>query len=662
MLLSTRSLLHFLPRYWLLAVGLLTAVAATAQPAPVVFGLLDTRELTAAPFAHDSSAAVILCDYGTTRIAHGNGYRLQTTFERVLRVKVLRNSGTHWGTLEVTLWPGEQMYVFQGCTYNLEHGAVQRSPLDGAGKPAEESGGHRLYKLILPNVHEGSVVEFRFSVISYRRTSLKSWQFQRDVPVRWSEYRVAFPRELDFRALLHGALPVLPDSVALAAVPTGLLAPQWDHRWAMRQVPAFVPEPFMATPLDHLAWLEFSWAGTHIASRTSYTYENTWESIGQQLLDDDDFGRALGQPAFLKEEVAGLPGPAAAPLAARIAAVRALVMQHVKYNGDDGIWLSRPLRDTYRSVNRGNPADVNLLLVAALRTAHIDANPVLLSTLDNGRVNERFPSRGAFNYVLAHVQLTDGQDLLLDATDPSLPSGTVPERCLNGSGRLLPPDARAARWVPLLPQQRLTHFRQLQLSLSAGGELQGTMHEEYSGYAAARQRAELGKQGAASYCRQLTTAHPDWNPTNIAIAARTEPEKPLALDYQIAATTRPTAEGSYYLSPLAEFGLTHNPFTASRRRYPIDFGMPQDETLLVTLTLPPGYALASLPSPQIVDLPDNGGRFVCSASSTDGVVQLSSRLTLRKSTYQMADYEQLRELYRLLLAKQAEKLEIRKPG
>ena len=330
----------------------------------------------------------------------------------------------------------------------------------------------------------------------------------------------------------------------------------------------------------------------------------------------------------LHDELLGLPALATTPLLTRIAAVRALVMQHVKYNEDDDVWLSRPLRDTYRNVHEGNAADVNLLLVAALRAAHIDANPLLLSTRENGTIDTRFPRRGAYNYALAHVQLADGQDLLLDATDPSLPCGLVPGRCLNGIGRLLPPAPKAARWVNLQPAQRLTHLRQLQLSLSSAGELRGTMHEEYGGYAAARQRTALAQQGEASYCRSLATEHSDWNLTSIAIGARTEPEKPLALDYQVATSVRSSPGGTHYLSPLAEFGLGHNPFTASTRRYPVDFGMAQEETQLVTLRLPPGYVLATLPDPKIVDLPDNGGRFVCNASSADGVVQLSSRLVL----------------------------------
>ena len=93
----------------------------------------------------------------------------------------------------------------------------------------------------------------------------------------------------------------------------------------------------------------------------------------------------------------------------------------------------------------------------------------------------------------------------------------------------------------------------------------------------------------------------------------------------------------------------------------MDFGAPQDETTIITLTLPAGYELAELPKPAVVDLPNDGGRFLYSvAASTPGTVQLTSRLNLRNTVYPADQYAGLRELYQRLLAKQGEKLVIQK--
>ena len=83
--------------------------------------------------------------------------------------------------------------------------------------------------------------------------------------------------------------------------------------------------------------------------------------------------------------------------------------------------------------------------------------------------------------------------------------------------------------------------------------------------------------------------------------------------------------------------------------------------MLLTLTLPAGYELAEVPKPALITLPNDRGRFVYSVNvAAPGVVQLTSRLSLRDTVYPPAAYASLRELYRLLMVRQSEKLIIQK--
>ena len=67
------------------------------------------------------------------------------------------------------------------------------------------------------------------------------------------------------------------------------------------------------------------------------------------------------------------------------------------------------------------------------------------------------------------------------------------------------------------------------------------------------------------------------------------------------------------------------------------------------------------PAPANVELPDGGGRFVCSAATPGtGTVVLISRLSLARAVYPAAQYAGLRELYRRLLDKQGEPLAVQK--
>ena len=160
----------------------------------------------------------------------------------------------------------------------------------------------------------------------------------------------------------------------------------------------------------------------------------------------------------------------------------------------------------------------------------------------------------------------------------------------------------------------------------------------------------------------LLQRHEGWAVPKLTVGQADAVDKPLLLDYEFSQPAADNAAaGTFYLSPLSAFGPGQNPFRHEDRSFAVDFGMMQEETVMVTLTLPAGYELASVPRPAVVDLPEQGGRFLYSVATTaPGVVQLTSRLNLRKPVYAAADYANLRELYRQLLEKQGEKLVIQK--
>jgi hypothetical protein len=304
---------------------------------------------------------------------------------------------------------------------------------------------------------------------------------------------------------------------------------------------------------------------------------------------------------------------------------------------------------------------VNLLLIAALRTASIPAEPVVLSTRSNGHLNQAQPMASRLNYVVASVTNTDGKVMLLDATEPLLPSGVLPERCLNKLGRVVTKNLPGDHWVDLTPSQRKVHFQHVKLALDAQGAVTGTVHEEYGGYAAVAERGTLQEQGEPKYRSQFASQHSSWTMPKFTVSNRQELAQPLKLDYEF---TQPADEsatpGMFYLGALTEFSTDQNPFRHDNRMYPVDFGMQQDETMLVTLSLPAGYELAELPKPAVIELPEGGGRFLYSATPTEGGLQITSRMNLRKPEYTAAEYEHLREFYRMMLEKQAEKLVIKK--
>ena len=670
------------------ALFLLSLLPARAQapvkfPAdPIRYGQIAPADLTAAPFTGDSAAAaVVLCDYARSRM-EGKGKGLQVVFERVTRVKILRKAGYDEATVEISLYHRdlnqEKVTNLRGCTYNLVNGRVEKTPLEPGGAFLEKRNARiNVQKFTLPNVREGSVIEYAYTLSSDFLFNFQDWTFQRAIPVRWSEYRVSIPTFYKYKIIYQGTQPLSVDQVRegsasmhIESTENGfgspgsyLTANTEDHRWVLQQVPALRPEPFITTTDDYVDRLDFQLVGEQWPDHPFQDLSDTWPKINERLLAEETFGQQLDRGHLLKEQMLALAARYPAP-AARAAAVRELVMTAVRYDGTNRYSTETTPRKAYEA-HRGSSADVNLLLIAALRDAGLAAEPVLLSTRDHGRVSQEFPLLDRFNYVLALVPLPDGHDLLVDSTEPLLPCGVLPPRCLNQVGRLIAAGRQAeGRWVSLAPSLRAVRYCQANLTLDASGGLTGQVRQEFSGYAGLAVRQELAELGEKKFGAALAARHEGWSIPRLVIANRDSVEQALRLGYSFS---RPGSEvapaDQLYISPLREFTDVANPFRHDTRRYPVDFGTAEDEIFLLNLTLPAGYEVAELPKNAVVQLPDGSARFVFRAATTGTGVQLSSRLVLNSPVYAAAQYANLRELYHLMLARQGERLVLqKKPG
>ncbi|MCC3153855.1 DUF3857 domain-containing protein [Hymenobacter sp. BT770] len=668
--------------------ALLSAFAAQAQPEPIKFGKPDPKDLTAAPFVGDSAAAaVVLCDYGTTTIQYVNN-DFQLVSERITRIKILKKAGYEVATVQVPLFhrnsSEEKITGLRGFTYNLVNGQVQKTKLESSNVFTEDRTKNvRVRKFTLPDVREGAVIEYAYTVTSDFFFNFQDWTFQRDIPTRWSEFRATIPEYFHYKMLMQGYHPLevqtKTDNMTQFTVHTAggfsgsgfgttreaasnetVTARVTNYNWAMKNVPAFRDEPFMTTSEDYVDRINFQLAGEQFPGQAYQNVAATWDKINSELLSDENFGLQLDRGNFLKSQMQAL-ATQYPDVAERAAAVREVVMSGIRYDGTNRYSTDGSLRKAY-DAHLGSAADVNLLLIAGLRDAGIPAQPLLLSTRSHGRVNEALTLLDKFNYVVALVPLADGKDLLLDATEPLLPAGMLPERCLNHLGRLITKKPEDGRWVDLSPAQRHVRYQQVQLTMDAQGGLTGKVHQEHGGYAGVAARKHMATLGEKKYLAELTTQHSTWTVPKLTVGQRENVAKPLALDYEFTQPADDNATaGTFYLSPLREFSSEQNPFRHDDRLFPVDFGAAQDETTMVTLTLPTGYELAEMPKSAVLELPDGGGRFLYSvAATTPNTVQLTGRLSLRKPAYAAAEYAQLREFYRLMMQKQGEKLVIKK--
>jgi len=85
---------------------LFTSISVFAEKSPIKFGDVSEEEINLKYYAPDSTAdAVILCDYGTTRILIDRtegGF--QVVYEKICRIKIFNKNGYDWATESVFIY------------------------------------------------------------------------------------------------------------------------------------------------------------------------------------------------------------------------------------------------------------------------------------------------------------------------------------------------------------------------------------------------------------------------------------------------------------------------------------------------------------------------------------------------------------------------------
>jgi hypothetical protein len=141
-----------------------------------------------------AAAAAILFKTGSTRFEyfHGEGFKVIT--EIAMRIKIYKKDGYDWANQEVKFISGgssiqENVVFSDAVIYNLVAGKIEKTKLKSEGEFEEKVNRYvSKKKITLPNVKEGSVLEFRYKILTNNIGTLREFDFQTNIPVDYSEY------------------------------------------------------------------------------------------------------------------------------------------------------------------------------------------------------------------------------------------------------------------------------------------------------------------------------------------------------------------------------------------------------------------------------------------------------------------------------------------
>lgn len=632
------------------------------KPNPVKFGDILPETIKMKVYPKDSSAeAVVLYDGGETyfEIMGGGIFITQIIHERI---KILKKSAFDRGSIKVPvirLSGKDQEFLdnIKGFTYNDNNGSPTKDKLTKDMIFQEKASETVTYtKISMPNIKEGSVIEYSYKkqtpmTISNNPTT---WYFQQGIPVERSEYKITIPAYFYYRMIMNGYLSLAyNDTKDLNISEFNVYGKQ--YHFMVQDAPAFRDEPYITTESDYLSKIDFELASVNWPNVLIKDFSLDYANLNKTLLEDESFGGQIKRTSYLKDIANEIKAKNGDSLSRMQAAVN-YITKTVKWDESSGFY-SNGLKKILDK-KTGDAGDINLLLVALLREIGFDANPVLLSTRNHGRLHEQYALLRRFNYVVAHID-KNGKDLLIDATDEQLKVGMLPYSCLNHTGWLVHPTN--ARFVSLEPTEKDIEFEKAEIKIDDEGEMKGFFTKSYGGYSAWSTRKSLQNEGKEKFLEAVKKSKTNWTITKADYSNHEDINLPLEIKYELEMSDFVTKAGNMmYLKPMLSEGHSENPFKDTERVFPIDFAMPIDETFMATYEIPAGFSILEVPKNTSIVLPNNGGRFTYAINSSGNKITVSSRLSFRKAMYNSDEYVFLKEFYDQIVKKHNEQIVLKK--
>ncbi len=638
----------------------------------VKFGEYSLADIQMKSYEKDSSVdAVVLYDYGSYE------YDFNSSIPHVIyifhqRIKILKKSGLRWATTNIPFhWdsnPEKQEIVkdIKGQTYNIENGTVKITELPKSSIFEEKSSGnYRDMKIAFPQAREGSVIEIMYRIESPLWYYLRTWRFQKSIPVVWSSFKAVIPGYFDFKLTYFGFYPFAINEVKQGSAVFWPRAddrgntindPYLSYHFAMNDLPAIKEDDFMTTVEDYRSAIHFELAKTIFPTSGERTYSITYKDLTKTLIEYPDFGIALKRFGKTARKISAdiLAQTTNKDTLGLISSAYEHVRNTIAWNEESRLMAKEKLEDVYEKKS-GNSSEINLILVAVLQELGFDANPVVLSTRANGKVIQDIALLDRFNYSVAHV-VVNGKDFLLDATDKFVKMNMLPKRCLNERGWLV---SKKPRWVSLIPAIKKQTTTLLTFTIEEDQQLKGQFSESYFGYASTEKKEEVSRIGEDKYIEKLKNQYTTFE--NPVFVYKESEAKEVHLECETKVNEAYTIAGNrIFIQPLLWKTQHTNPFTKAERQYPVDMGYNIQEMIICKYTIPKDYSVESMPSTITLTLPENKGKYQFIIKANNGVIEIMSQLVLARPIFSADDYVDLRELFTRMIAKQNEQIVLKK--
>ncbi|WP_452600376.1 DUF3858 domain-containing protein [Pontimicrobium sp. MEBiC01747] len=653
------------------------------------FGKVSKEELAEKTYNNDTTvnAAVL---YREHKVYYN--YVQDAGFKRFIeifeRIKIYNKDGFKWGTKVENLYNEnasnkEKLLNLKAYTYNIEGGKIEKDKLKKNGIFKEEKNEYwKQYKFTMPNLKEGSIIEYKY-VIESPNIELDDDVFQYNIPIKQFNYQLKVPEYFRVSKILNTRAKYIPEILersknrkllvsyhssfanGSAEAKTkfskeNLVERTYDileniYEADLQNIPALKREPYVDNINNYRAIVKWEVKSIKSFDGSVKEYSTDWEQVTKSIYNRESFGRQLSKTTYFEEDLKNIIKGINSP-EEKVALIYNFVKTKIKWNGRRGYTSELGVKKAYKE-RVGNTADINLMLTSMLRYAGLDASPVLVSTRDNGI--PILPSTKGFNYVIAAISLENGF-ILLDGTSKYGSANILRENSINWKGRLVKQNGTSG-WIGLTPQTKSKEIALMNVEINDDLSISGKIRKQLTEYLALGYRDNYYTTNNDAIIKDFEDGKGDIEITNLSIKNKEALNKPISYTYDYKLNNEVEEIGDkLYISPLLFLAPEENPFKQDSRTYPIDFIYPLYSKYSITIKIPEGYAVESIPENAKVQLNGVDGEFSYIVKSLGNKLQVMVTTNLNKTLILPAEYEQFKQFFQLSFEKQTDKIVLKK--
>jgi len=650
----------------------------------IKFGKVSKQELQEKTYPLDSTApAAVLYKNRKTQFKYSNekGFKLITKIRE--RIKIYDKEGLNWAKKTILTYHSNgsrESLAIKAYTFNLENGKITKNKLKNNSVFEEKLNDYWTNnKFTMPNVKVGSVIELSYTISSPFIWHIEDVICQYKIPLKKIEVKIEIPQYFTFKYLPNFYYPInviqrreskmfqfayketnttggvfVPKSTKLRMSKQNIY--QIVYKINEQNIPAINEEPLISNINNYIAKIHFEHTSTQYPNSVPKYYSNNWSDVAKSIFKNPYFGEQLEGTNFLKKDVLNqIKG-------LKTNQEKALTLFHfiktqIRWNGIYGKYTDKGIKNAYQE-HAGNVADINLCLVAMFRIAGLKADPVLISTKKNGI--PLFPTVNGFNYVVASLEI-NGSLVLFDATEVYSEPNILPIRAINWKGRLVRSDGTSLS-VNLFSVKPARERINLFAIIDSTGNIKGLKRSTFYTNYALNYRKSNNALSDKDLLSTLEEKNKGVEISDIKVANKRNIYKPIIESFKFKSDDLcDIIDNKIYFSPLLILADSKNPFTLDKRLYPIDFGTKISDNYNVSITIPKGYTISSIPKNLSIGLPNNMGVFKYIVSKTNNThLQVLLFYKINSPVIPANQYKILKEFYKQLIEKQTEKVVLTK--